>query len=70
MIFKYFIPTRSKKDLAGQIHKLKSLLINAIITELRLLANLIKPLPVNFILRQVKPNALVVRTNKTTKVIL
>ena len=40
MIFKYFIPTRSKKDLAGQIHKLKSLIINAIIIELRLTDNL------------------------------
>ena len=36
MIFKYFIPTRSKKDLAGQIHKLKSLIIIAVIIELRL----------------------------------
>jgi hypothetical protein len=50
MIFKNFIPTRSKKDLAGQIHKLKSLIIKTIIIELRLIVKirLSKPLLSNF----------------------
>ena len=46
MIFNYLYLQGQKKDLAGQIHKLKSLIINAIIIELRLIVKirLSKPL--------------------------
>ena len=40
MIFKYFKPTRSKKDLAGLTYKCKSLIVYAILIELRLIGKL------------------------------